>query len=299
MTDQEKSEFLRAVKLLPGILRDKAAELPEEVIRNAEEIRLRTGQAASVIYSGKQAYICKEHELNQSELQICLEIATKASAQSYQNSISQGFVTAKGGCRLGLCGTAVLDTNGNIISMRRFSSICIRIPREKKGCGDDIFNVLASPFFESTLIISPPGGGKTTLLRELIRLLSNSGINISVCDERNELSGIWEGTPCFDLGSHTDVLSSAPKYDGVMMLLKTMSPQILAFDEITSKKDIDASIYAANCGVKLLSTAHASNLEELESRDIYKELLDKQIFKRAVIIENHQGERDYICKDIF
>lgn len=297
MTQKSSQEFIRAVRLLPSSLRLAALELPQNVTEKAEELRLRAGAAPSVVVGEKELEILPSHIIKPSDLQLVLEIATRASVHSYADSIRMGYVTAEGGCRLGLCGTAVTE-NGKISAMRRLSSICIRIPHEKKGCADGILAELMSNSFESTIIISPPGGGKTTLLRELIRKLSESGKRISLVDERSEVAGSFEGQPCFDVGKFTDVLSGAPKSEGVFLLLRAMAPQIIAFDEITSPLDVDAVQMSANCGVKLLVTAHGSGIADLQSRAQYRRLLESGIFRRAVVITNTGGIRKYFVEDL-
>lgn len=297
MTSLTAQEFFRAARLLPPCLRTEVLNLPDDVAEGAEEIRLRTGRTPSVVIADDEVQILPSHIVTASELQLVLEIATRASAHTYADSIKMGFVTAEGGCRLGLCGTAVTDGN-KISALRRLSSVCIRISREKRGCADAIYKGLTDGGFKSTLIISPPGGGKTTLLRELVRLLSDSGKRISLADERSEVAGTFEGQPCFDVGARTDVLTGAPKSEGIYLLLRSMAPQIIAFDEITSPLDIEAAETAANCGVSLLATAHGAGVFDLKQRDLYKKLVDKQIFRRAVIIENIKGKRRYTVEEL-
>lgn len=297
MTPNTAQEFIRAVRLLPPTLRSEVLELPLSMTDAAEEIHLRVGRTPSLTLDGDETEILPMHNVSASELQLVLEIATRASAHTYADSIRMGYVTAEGGCRLGLCGTA--STDGNKISgIRRLSSVCIRIPREKRGCADKVYSVLTNGGFKSTLIISPPGSGKTTLLRELVRLLSDSGNRISLADERSEVAGTFEGQPCFDVGLRTDVLTGVPKSEGIMLLLRSMAPQIIAFDEITAPDDIEAAEMAANCGVSLLATAHGGGVCDLYQRELYKRLLDKKIFSRAVIIENLRGKRRYTVEEL-
>jgi len=290
-------EYLRAVRLLPPGLRAEFLGLSDEVVEKAEEIRLRAGRAPTVVLDGGETEILPGHTVTAAELQLVLEISTRASAHTYSDSIRAGYVTAEGGCRLGLCGTAV--TEGNRISgIRRLSSVCIRIPREKRGCADGVFPELTCGGFRSTLIVSPPGGGKTTLLRELVRLLSDGGKRISLADERCEVAGTFEGQPCFDVGARTDVLTGAPKSEGVFLLLRAMAPQIIAFDEITAPADIEAAWTASNCGVALLATAHGAGVRDLFERELYKKLIEKNIFDRAVVIENRNGKRLYAVEEL-
>ena len=292
-----QQEFLRAVRLLPPCLRSEVLELPERLTDGAEEIRLRAGRAPALVLSGGELEILPTRRITASELQLVLEIATRASAHTYADSIRLGFVTAEGGCRVGLCGTAVTDEN-KITNIRRLSSVCIRIPREKRGCADGIFGRLTDGGFRSTLVVSPPGAGKTTLLRELVRLLSDDGTRISLVDERSEVAGTFEGQPCFDVGAKTDVLTGAPKSEGIFLLLRSMAPQLIAFDEITSPSDVEAAETAANCGVTLLATAHGAGIIDLSERALYRKLLDKRIFERAVVIENKDGKRRYSVEEL-
>lgn len=297
MAKNSSEEFSRALRLLPTTLRSAVSDLPESVTGRAEELRLRAGRPIGVVVGDKEMSISQGVYITPAELQMVLEIATRASVHSYSESIRKGFVTADGGCRLGLCGMASCE-GGKISGMRRLSSICIRIPHERRGCAEEIFPKLTASGFGSTLIISPPGGGKTTLLRELIRLLSDGGARVALADERSEVAGCFEGRPCFDVGTSTDVLTAAPKSEGIFLLLRAMSPQIIAFDEITSPHDVEACEAAANCGVKLLATAHGASLEDLRQRPIYARLLERRIFDSAVIIENNAGVRAYSVKEL-
>ena len=297
MTQSETKEFIRAARLLPPCLRSEVLNLPENVTDKAEEIRLRAGRAPTLVISGDETEILTTHRITASELQLVLEIATRASAHTYADSIRQGFVTGEGGCRVGLCGTAATE-DSKISNLRRLSSLCIRIPREKQGCADGVIKKLTDGGFRSTLIISPPGAGKTTLLRELVRILSDSGTRVSLVDERSEVAGTFEGQPCFDVGARTDVLTGAPKGEGIFLLLRAMAPQLIAFDEITSPADIEAAETAANCGVTLLATAHGTSITDLTERAMYRKLLDKRIFSRVVVIENVKGKRRYTVEEL-
>lgn len=289
-TGQE--EFLRAARLLPPGLRCELLTLQEVVRDGAEELRLRAGRAPSVVVRGDELPVLPEHIVSGAELQMVLEIATRASVHNYADNIRAGFVTAAGGVRVGLCGSVASEA-GQISALRRLSSVCIRIPREKRGCADGIFPALTDGGFSSTLLLSPPGGGKTTLLRELVRRLSDSGARVALADERSEVAGTFEGVPGFDVGERTDVLTGAPKGEGVYLLLRSMAPQILAFDEITAPGDVEAASEAANCGVRLLATAHAADVGDLRERPLYRKLLDRRLFRRAVVIENDGGVRRY------
>ena len=150
----------------------------------------------------------------------------------------------------------------------------------------------------SVLILSPPGYGKTTFLRECIRQLSDSGKRVSVADERGELAAVHRGVPQFDLGKASDIMSGVPKAQAVMMLLRAMNPQIIAMDEISSPEDVEAAETASGCGVRLIATAHAADKSELYRRPVYKRLLELGVFKNTVVIENRCGRRSYSYEEL-
>ena len=282
--------FENAAALLPGDIRDAARALPGGLKAGAEEFRLRTGLPPAVLTpEGERGIV--QRAVTVRDLDSLLEAATRASAHTALESVAAGFVTVRGGCRVGLCGT-VSESEGRILTIRRLSSAVIRIPREVKGCAGGIYPALTDGGFRDTLIISPPGAGKTTLLRELVRMLSST-YRVGLLDERGEVAGVWEGVPLFDVGPQTDVLTGADKRRGALMLLRSMNPQILAMDEITARGDLDALRTAAGCGVWLLATAHAFDRQDMLRRELYREILNCGIFERVVVIRRRGALREY------
>ena len=283
--------YERATALLPAEMRKAARDLNRLERAVAEELRLRAGYVPTVLCGGREIPLplCA---VTRRDLLTVLEFATGASAHTAMDSIRRGFVTARGGFRVGLCGTAVMGGDG-IGALRDFSSLSIRIPTERRDCADTVYPKLFKGGLKSVLLLSPPGVGKTTLLRELIRRLSEGGIRVAVADERGEVAAVYGGTPQMDVGPRTDILTGAPKAEAAMMLLRAMNPQILALDEITDPRDSLACENAANCGVALLATVHASSVDELRKKTLYRELLDKGIFDAAVLIGLKTGERTY------
>lgn len=282
--------FENAAALLPGDIRDAARALPGGLKAGAEEFRLRTGLPPAVLTpEGERGIV--QRTVTVRDLDSLLEAATRASAHTALESVAAGFVTVRGGCRVGLCGT-VSESEGRILTIRRLSSAVIRIPREVKGCAGGIYPALTDGGFRDTLIISPPGAGKTTLLRELVRMLSST-YRVGLLDERGEVAGVWEGVPLFDVGPQTDVLTGADKRRGALMLLRSMNPQILAMDEITARGDLDALRTAAGCGVWLLATAHAFDRQDMLRRGLYREILNCGIFERVVVIRRRGALREY------
>lgn len=258
-----------------------------------EEIHVQLGKPLHIKTAMGEQVIAPEHPVSNLELRYILTCATAGSYHTYIDSIRQGYVPLPGGCRLGICGEGS-SRNGQTLSLRNLSSLCIRIPHAAVGCGDKILpHLLDENGFHDTLILSPPGMGKTTLLRELIRTLSDSGYRISVADERGEIAAAIGGQPQFDLGEQCDILSGIPKCKAAIMMIRTMAPDILAMDEVTAFADMPAIEEAAGCGVRLLTTVHGQNRKSLEQKPMFAQLLRCGIFERLVEIRKEQGQRMY------
>lgn len=250
-----------------------------------EEVRCRIGQPY-VLYSASGESALPQQVSGQ-DLDYIIERATNFSIHTCADEIKAGFLHTDSGCRIGLCGT-VTDTG-----VRNITSISVRAAREVTGCAEPLLGALLKGGFQSTLILSPPGGGKTTLLRDLIRSLSEKGYRVSVADERGEIAAVHHRQPSYHLGHRSDVMTGGKKAQCCMMLLRSMNPNIIALDEITAPEDIEAIKYAAGCGVALLATAHAKHADALPTRPLYRELLNEKIFCRAVEIRCIGNNRDY------
>lgn len=256
------------------------------------EFRLRLRYAPSVVFPGGERYlncspVCRE------DIQRLLNYACASSPYTVQDTMNQGYIMAPGGVRIGLCGQVHYSEKG-VPCMSELTSASVRIPRQVLNCGK---SMIMHPVV-STLILSPPGGGKTTLLRDLIRLLSDEGYRIGVCDERGEIASYFNGDMGFDVGRCTDVITGLPKAKAAMTLLRSMNPQILAMDEITDPEDVSACETSANCGVCIFATAHAYSLEDLHRRAIYRPLIEREIFQRIICIQWSGGQRNYVEEKI-
>ena len=258
-----KSELLA---ILPPKFR---GALGDEPFPELMEIRLRLGQPGKLVCIGTT--VTMNQTVTAEDLRFCVNAASKYSPWN-TSTIQEGYLTAPGGHRIGLCGEAAGE------GLRSVTSLCIRVAKDIPGIGDNL------PLRTSTLIIGPPGSGKTTLLRSLIRRLSQREA-VSVVDERCEVFPLSNGQPCFDPGPNTDVLSGKGKDAGIDMMLRSMGPSWIAVDEITAEGDCAALLRAGWCGVRLLATAHASSLSDLRSREIYRPLLEKGLFGSILVMQ--------------
>ena len=302
MEKERIRRYEQAAELLTPRLRRLALELPDVKKEQAEELRLRVQRPLTVLTGeGELSAAPAEREaiVSESDLEQMIASVTEYSRYASAETLRQGYLNVRGGFRLGVCGTAVLR-DGAVCTLKDFSSLSLRIVREHIGVGAAAAAELFDDGgrFRSTLILSPPGGGKTTLLRDLIRCLSlgseeHRALRLAVIDERGELAMCCQGRPQTELGNHTDVLDGCPKALGIPMLLRAMSPQVIAVDEITAPADIGAMCAAANCGVGLLATIHARDTAELRRKPLWRELLDAGVFEQAVVIERADGARHY------
>lgn len=279
--------FARALGLLPAGLREACAACPPD---RTEELRLRLGRRISAVTAGRETEL-KGDALTERELMQVLERATGASLHSAIGSIQNGFISCAG-LRIGICGEAVV-TSGKISGFRRYSSLNIRIPHERRGAGREVIGEIFAGGPRSALIISAPGFGKTTLLREMIRTLADGGARVGVADERNELAAAYAEGEGYSLGRCSDVITLAPKNEAAMLLLRAMSPELIAMDEISRAEDARTVEEICGCGVKILATAHALDLNDMRRRPMYRALLEEGIFERIVTIRLRDGRRIY------
>jgi len=236
-------------------------------------------------WNGEREVASEGSEIGPDDIRTLVERVTGSSAHTYSATLKNGFVTVPGGHRLGLCGTAIVK-DGEVAGFRDYTSAAFRVARQWKGAADPVMAWVRDRAGRprSTLILSPPGAGKTTLLRDLIRQLASKGpeertpLRVAVADERGEIAACRAGRPAFDLGETSDVLDGCPKDRAAEILVRVMTPEALALDEITGRADVEAMERAAYLGVALFATVHARDFEELAARPLYQKILQTGIF---------------------
>lgn len=271
-----------------------------------QEIHLRVNRPLLVIYNNREYLInqtgCltgdanEAYEVSHREIQETLEYISNYSLYAYENEIRQGFITIQGGHRVGLAGKIILE-NERIKGIRYISFINIRLSHQVKGCANGVMPFICSgeggKRVYHTLIVSPPRCGKTTLLRDIIRQLSDGskkcpGVGVGVVDERSEIGACYMGVPQNELGIRTDILDCCPKAVGMLMLLRSMAPEVIAVDEIGSREDIEAIAYVINCGCKLIATVHGNSIDDIKTKPVLRRLVEEKIFERYIILSNRE-----------
>ena len=278
-----------------------------------QELRLRVNGPLIVVYHNIEYFITGNAELkhnrkeayiiSQNEMRETLEYISNYSLYAFEDELRQGFITIQGGHRVGVAGKIILEGQ-KIKNMKHISFINIRLSHQIKGCADQVMSYIADKEkIYHTLIIAPPGGGKTTLLRDIIRQLSDgekgTGVTVGVVDERSEIAACYMGVPQNELGIRTDILDCCPKAEGMMMLSRSMSPKIIAVDEVGSREDIEAIEYVINCGCKLIATVHGSTIDDVRNKPLLGKLVKEKVFERYILLTGKKqlGEIEEIYDD--
>lgn len=262
--------------------------------RPLQEIRIKINKPLIVNVSDKE--ILLDYIVTPNDMKEILTKMSNYSLYAYEEEIRQGYITIKGGHRIGIAGECVLS-KGEVRTIRNISSINIRICREVIGSSEGLMKYISSKNrIYNTLIVSPPKCGKTTILRDITRNISygvkNIGLEgkkVSVIDERSEIAACYNGIPQLDVGIRTDVLDSCFKKDGMIMAIRSLSPEVIICDEIGTEGDIEALNMAFNSGVNILVTIHGYSIEDINNRKVFKELIENSILERVVVLSNRYG----------
>ncbi len=283
-------------------------ELSKFDSNSVEEIRIRNNRP--IFLKIGQDEIRTGYTIHTEEILEILQKICDNSIYTYQNQICNGYITIRGGHRIGITGNVVIK-DGQVTNISHIYSLNFRIARQVLDCSNYVLPyVINKNSIFNTMLVSPPGRGKTTILRDLVRKLSNGiteyhfkGINVAVADERGEIAAMYKGVPQNDIGERTDVLDNIPKALGMKMLVRSMNPKVIVADEIGTKEDVEAIKYAICSGVKGIFTAHGDSIEDIIRNPILSELYSENLFERIIFIKENReislgyqkGEMKKIC----
>ena len=286
----------------PQVLRTILYKMPSNIRGELEEIRLRSQNPLLIrlrdgsFFVDRQGMLHKEAELGYvvttSNINACFEQFTRSSAYAFVNELTSGYITVEGGHRIGFCGKCAV-TDGQVGALKEVSSINVRVARQIIGAADGVMDsVVRDGRVRNVLIISPPGCGKTTLLRDIARQLSNGfsgfdGANVAIADERSEIAASFQGVPQNDLGIRCDVMDACPKARGIMMMLRSMAPDVIITDEIGTREDAAAIHEALNAGVCVIASAHGGSVEEVARRTTLSDVIGA--FDCFLVLSNRDG----------
>jgi stage III sporulation protein AA len=303
------SSFKQALSVCPPDIEAKVRGLPLAMLERIEEIRFRLGQPLQVCGVDVDGFLHKKEGVTNNpdeafivtgdHISRVVQYVTRSSLYAVEDELRRGFVTMPGGHRVGVAGRVVVYESGYVRSIRSITSLNVRIARERIGAADKIAHALyrktdGKPY--STLILSPPQCGKTTLLRDIARQWSANSIRkggrplkVTIVDERSEISGCVDGVPQFLVGPRTDVLDACPKAEGMLMAIRSLSPDVVVTDEIGREQDKDAILEAANTGVAVITSAHANTVAEWCQRPFMGELFSTHVFARYILLSRRLG----------
>lgn len=298
--EEKKMSGIRDVfEILPIKIRDVLQK--ESDVSSIQEIRIKINK--NIIYLKNReekicSYICTKEDLD-----YIIRKISNYSIYAFEEELKQGYITLNGGHRVGLCGVCVVENN-KIKTIKDIGSINVRISKNIEGCAMKVLkHIIYGQSIYNTIVISPPKCGKTTLIRDMARNISDGideynfkGKNTCIIDERSEIAACYRGIPQMKVGLRTDVLDNCPKSFGIMMSIRSMAPEVIICDEIGTYEDMKSIIMALNSGVSIVTTIHGNSIEDLFNRPVFKEVVDNKVFKRAIILNNKNkiGNVEYI-----
>lgn len=273
---------------LPNFVKHEIYRLPQVITEDLEEIRLKTGHDTLLIGGNREISLHDKANVTPEILEETLNRLLNYSYYAYEEELSKGYITMEGGHRVGICGRVTLK-DGKVHLIKDISSLNIRRSRQIIGASQKVIKSVwdeGRNSISNTLIISPPKCGKTTILRDLARNLSNRGYRVGICDERSEIAGCYNGEASYDLGSRTDILDGCPKAQGILMLIRAMSPDVIITDEIGKEEDVKAIEEALCAGVKTITTIHGNSYEDVVNSTV-GELVKKHTFETLIFLSAH------------
>ncbi|WP_106768092.1 stage III sporulation protein AA [Paenibacillus faecalis] len=307
------------LELFPENVKQLLLRLPKNMMEGLEEVRIREGRPLEINMGGKFHFVSRSGDLvmrsekaykpTREDGHRLLDLISNHSLYTMEEELRKGFITIPGGHRIGLTGRTVLS-GGKVEHIRDISGFNVRIAKEIKGAADEILPYLLDTKKKKvlhTLILSPPQHGKTTLIRDIARQISSGtwgksnirwpGMKVGIVDERSEIAGCQRGVPGFDVGPRTDVMDACPKAEGMMMLLRSMSPDVLIVDEIGRPEDAEALTEALHAGVSVIATAHGSSVQDMRGRPALAGLVNHRMFEMYVMLARNGDTRSFRIQD--
>ncbi|CAH2715226.1 MULTISPECIES: stage III sporulation protein AA [Neobacillus] len=281
------------LNFLPKKITDLISQIPPNEKEELEEIRIRINRPIEMTLKGAPRFL--SYLIQPEDAFHLMNKISHFSIYTLEEELKRGYITVSGGHRIGLAGKVILE-EGKVKAIRDISSFNIRIAREKVGIAEPIIPYIFHKNWMHTMVIGPPQTGKTTLLRDIARIISSGdrvkGIQarkVGIVDERSEIAGCVNGVPQLTFGHRLDVLDACPKAEGMMMMIRSMSPDVLIVDEIGRKEDAEAIQEAVHAGIKLIMTTHGTSMEEIRNRPSLRDIIDQRIFERFVILSRASG----------
>lgn len=282
------------LRILPSEIKERLQK--DDGFSELQEIRIKVNKPLCFIKNNRE--IILNYIITQEDIRTIMQRISNYSIYAFEEEIKQGYITISGGHRIGLAGQCVIENN-TIKTIKNISSLNIRVCKEIIGCSDKLIENLIdinSGQVYNTLIISPPKCGKTTLLRDVARNISEgikrlnlNGKKVAIIDERSEIAASFNGVPQMNVGMRTDVYDNCIKSEGMMMAIRSMAPEVIICDEIGTYKDVEALLMAYNCGVNIITTLHGNNINDIYNRPIFKELIENKVINKVVVLSSLKG----------